>query len=276
MSHIQEHNFSSDNMFAYIYRTVYETGHMYVGAITATHFNSKYTGSGGKRFQNIDSIYKNTAIIEILEVIYKPDGHDFKRERERYWIHSLNAQNLEIYLNVKPGGEGVNCYDYMTEDEILKHKQKLSDMNTGKNNPMYGIHLSGKLNHNYGKHLSEIQKQTLSKKLSGKNATWYGVKGSDHPRAGKSISDKHKQNISDANKGKSISDITRNKMSQSRKSYYQRNPDAVSGESNPMYGRTHSELSKEKNRQIALNRKPCVICGRKAHNQYSKCPNVVI
>lgn len=47
---------------------------------------------------------------------------------------------------------------------------------SGKKNPMYGISRFGKKNPNFSNNWSDEQKEKLSKKVSGKNSSWYGKK----------------------------------------------------------------------------------------------------
>jgi len=227
------------NMFAYIYRVHYPTGHMYIGAIAAKKFNPRYTGSGGRRFHEIDDIYKESAEIEILEVIYEPDGHDFKNEREKYWIAFYGAQNSDDYLNVRPGGEGICYKDYMTEESMRQRainqgnslrqfyttaegrrkleersakiqtyfqtpegilcKQIMLEKNKGSNNPMYGVSLSGEKNGMYGKNHTEESKKKISDNIKAHYASPEGVVT--------------KARLSEIAKSRSVSDELRQRLS---------------------------------------------------------------
>ena len=100
-----------------------------------------------------------------------------------------------------------------------KHKQdtkeKISKSNKGK--------LVGDKNHNYGKPRDENTKNKISKTLKEKK--W----------------DKH------PNKGLIRSPETRNKISESRKGKY-------GGDENPFFGKKHTEETKQKIRDKALER----------------------
>jgi len=82
--------------------------------------------------------------------------------------------------------------------------------------------------------------------LRGKQNPFFGRKHSIETR--KLISDRNKGCVSH-NKGKSLSKITRDRISQSLKSR-----GGTVGVNNPMYGKTHSNQSKELMRQKALKR----------------------
>ena len=56
---------------------------------------------------------------------------------------------------------------------------------------------------------------------------------------GRSLSEETRKKLSEASKGKKLSEETRNKMSEARKGKY-------TGEKNPMYGRHHTEDSKKR------------------------------
>ncbi len=87
------------------------------------------------------------------------------------------------------------------------------------------LHMSGEGNPFYGKSLTDKHKQRLSEAHSGENNYWYG----------KHLSDEHKKKLSESCKGKIISEETKQKMSEAHK-----------GEKNFMYGKTHSEESRRK------------------------------
>lgn len=77
-------------------------------------------------------------------------------------------------------------------------KERKSLLMSGKNNPMYDVHLNGELNHNFGKKLSLVTKEKISKARRGK---------------GHSVSEETKKKISIANKGKIKSVEHREKLS---------------------------------------------------------------
>lgn len=117
--------------------------------------------------------------------------------------------------NCTDGGEG--CSGRVCTEETRK---KLSKSRKGKNNPMYGVSLSGEKNGMYGKHHSEETKQKLREMFSGENG----------PMFGKHHTEETKKKISESHKGK------------------------YSGENNPFYGKAHTDETKEKIRNAAKNR----------------------
>jgi len=125
-------------------------------------------------------------------------------------------------------------------------KKKMSEAQSGEKNPMYGKTLSeetkkklseartGEKNQNYGKTPSNETKRKLSEALSGEKHPMYGKNHTEETKKkiseahiGKTLSDEHKQKISDANLGKTLSKESKQKISE-----------ALSGEKNPMYGKT--------------------------------------
>lgn len=103
-------------------------------------------------------------------------------------------------------------------DEVRKDFSKVSsEANKGKNNPMWG------------KHLSIETKKKISKAFSGeKNPMW-----------GKHLSDETRRKISEAHLGTKLSNETKRKLSEALKG-------KMSGEKHPMYRKHHTQESKMK------------------------------
>jgi len=112
--------------------------------------------------------------------------------------------------NIKDGGS------YGRHSEATK--KKLSELNMGINNPMFGK--CGILNNNYGKPISAEQRQRLLIINTGKivsNSTKHKMseahRGDKNPNYGKPMSNEQKQKISIAHIGKKISEETKQKIS---------------------------------------------------------------
>lgn len=88
-------------------------------------------------------------------------------------------------------------------------KRKMSERMRGKNNPMYGV-----VSPNRGKKMSEEQKKKISIALKGnvllKNRKI--LRGVEHPAYGKHLSEAVKIKIGNGNRGKKVSEETREKM----------------------------------------------------------------
>lgn len=123
-------------------------------------------------------------------------------------IREWDSSNREYGYNVSLGGESSNGYKHTEET-----KQKLSEINKGKNSYWYG------------KEFSDEHKENLSKSHSGSN----------HSNYGKHLSEKTKKKIKESNKGKIRSKETRQKISEYRKS-----------ENNSWRGKKHTEETKQK------------------------------
>lgn len=173
--------------------------------------------------------------------------------QEHYEAHKLlalenpecNSLQIAWCLMSKCNNKQLRNYSVSAEDyEEAKKRNSiiLSEMYKAENNPFYGKHFSdetikqmseqkrGENNHFYGKHHTDKTRKDLSEKLSGEN----------NPNYGKHRSDETKEKISKANKGRVVSEESRNKM---REAWKHRKPisqetrnklkTATSGKNNP-------------------------------------------
>jgi len=163
-------------------------------------------------------------------------------------IAQFDCRNREIGYNILPGGEGFGSKEnnvWFGKKHSDETKQKLSELNKGENNPMFGrtgennplfekprsdetkkklsIAMSGENNPNFGKPLSEETKKKISIGNIGLKA------GANHPMFGKHHSDETKNKMSEAlkgekcyNYGKHLPDEVKDKISE-----------ATKGENNP-------------------------------------------
>lgn len=122
---------------------------------------------------------------------------------EQYYI--LYYDSMNVGYNLQSGG----CNYVVTEKTKKRLREKHSDV-SGKNNPMYGTIRKGKDGTFYGK------KHTIeARKKIGENRT-YAI-GNKHCNYGKPMSEEQKEKLRKANIGKKHSLKTRLKMSESAK-----------------------------------------------------------
>jgi len=145
-------------------------------------------------------------------------------EKEKYWIKYYRSKVPNGY-NLTDGGEGM-CGYCLSEETKQKISKSQIGLQAGEKNPMYGIRLSGKKNHNYGKITPIKVKEKISKSLLGK------YKGKES-----------------SNYGKPKSLITRQKISMAKKGKY-------IGKDSPNYGKPRSEETKQK---ISKGLKKCYL-----------------
>lgn len=241
------------------YGIVYKTTNLinnkiYIGqTITKRNY---YIGSGDKIIYAILKYGKQNFVKEVLEEGF---SQEHLNERERFWIKKLKSQDSEIGYNIEDGGSNRPFTMPWSEERRKAQSKRMS----GSLNPSckFGGGMKGK------KHSKEILEK-MSRKMKGKKRSIQGCqnisnskKRENHPMYGKNFTVKRKSKISIGikkfNKEHAINHI---------------------GINNSMFGKDHTELSKEKMRRKALNRKPytliCSVCGIshtvKAVNRYNK------
>jgi len=144
---------------------------------------------------------------------------------------------------------------------LPQNKKALIESHTGENHWCFGKHLSAEhrkkisdnhadvsgVNHpQYGTHLSDETKNKISIANTGKK----------HPP----ISVEHRKKISDATRGRTVSEETRRKLSEIRQGTHLSDETknkisiAMSGAKHPWFGRKHTEASNEKNRRAHIGR----------------------
>lgn len=179
-------------------------------------------------------------------------------------FNSLSPSGLNLVIGGKHG---------FASEEL---KQRFSEMRLGSKSPMYG------------KHQSEETKKKNRESQLGEKSKMYGKpksietrKRMSEGRMGVSLSDEHKQKISTWRKGKTFEEIfgkekaesMKNKMSVSgrRRIFTEEHKQNISkglkGEKHYMFGKTHSEKTKEKFRKARANRDMSFL--RKSVDQYS-------
>lgn len=174
-------------MFGYIYRTHNKVnGKMYIGKRMSDKFlHENYLGSGYYLHNAIKKYGSKNFYVELLEEV-EGDKKTLS-EREKYWISYYNAVSSNNYYNIASGGDGGNLVDGLTQEDYKKYRSKCNQDKkgkikvndgikdkfikpeeleyyislgykkgscrniSGKNNPMYGVHLSGERHWAYGR-----------------------------------------------------------------------------------------------------------------------------
>lgn len=229
------------NAYGYIYKTVnLLNGKIYIGRRKG-QFNRAYHGSGMILKRALKLHGGHCFLTEVLSYAFD------KEELEHLEIQHIRAhrQSLPSHMiyNISDGGAGGFTGGSHTEET----KRRLSETRSGKNNPMYGVRLVGKLNPMFGKKRSE----TTRVKIGIANSKH---RGSDHGNFGKVRSEEFKRNLSKARKGQwgwwnigtHLSEETKGKISESAKKRV--------GILNPFFGRHHSEETKQKIRESKKQR----------------------
>lgn len=167
------------------------------------------------------------------------------------------------YETVECEGCGTEITDKIKENrkyckECFHNAEHVSDeamevMNaskTGEDHPMYGTEgvwkgVTGEDHPCYGYEHTEEEKRNMSKRRSGENHPNYGKEWSDEVKAkisetqkGKTLTDEHKENISESVPSGEDHHMYGKEMPEERK---KKLSDANSGEDGPMYGKNHTE-----------------------------------
>ena len=101
---------------------------------------------------HLQNAYNKYGDVFIFYVIEECEQEQLN-EREKYWIKFYDTKNHGY--NESEGGGGI----FNPTDDV---RRKISDGLKGEKNGMYGVHLCGKLNPNYGKTHSEETRKKIS------------------------------------------------------------------------------------------------------------------
>lgn len=123
--------------------------------------------------------------------------------------------------------------------DYVAHKELMREVNTGENNPMFGIR--GEKNPNYGKPLTDSRKKNISDSLMGEKHPMYGIQKSEafkknlsEKRTGMKFTEAHKKNISDSKSRENHPMWGKHKSEETKR----RIGSKVSGENNGGFGKT--------------------------------------
>jgi len=157
-----------------------------------------------------------------IELIEEVESTERAYELEIFYIKEYNTKAPNGY-NLTDGGDGIVGWQ-PTDNYRQECSERVKQLHKNKKVGMYG------------KNHTEKTKQKMSESLKGNQNC-----------LGRVLSEETKSKISLSHKGKTLSDLTKNKIKE--------NHHNVSGENNPMYGKKHSPETIEKIRQKALARK---------------------
>ena len=167
-------------MIGFIYKTTcLVNDKIYIGKHEGSE-DDGYIGSG-KMFQRALRKYGKENFKR--EILRRCETLHELRIWEHVYIKKYHSQNHEIGYNIADGDVNSSEYNPAKLPEVREKmskkkkgkissfrgktlsdeaKRKISEATRGKNNPMYGISLSGELNGMYGKHHSEETKRKIS------------------------------------------------------------------------------------------------------------------
>lgn len=190
-------------MYGYIYETTnLINGKKYVGKHVSRTFDNKYYGSGTSFRKDFNKFGETNFKIRVLE---KCNSNKELIEKETYYIKLFDAVRSPRYYNNSYGGEsegwnGVN-------KAIKEGSVNISRFS--------------------GKHHTEDSKRKISEALKGRPSPRRGTKISEKQRKaiiesnkrkrGMKLSEKARKNISDAAKGRILSDLQKHNIGKSMK-----------------------------------------------------------
>ncbi len=170
--------------YGYVYLTTNLTNQKkYIGQKTSTYFVKSYYGSGILLKKALKKYGSFNFQIEIIKWCYNKNDLN---ESEIYYIDKFDAINDDIYYNLTPGGiGGATRIGYKNSVDM---NAKISQSNTGKKRTKI-----------------QNEKQSLRMLKTG------------NPNYNKSMSDEQKSLISKANLGHIVTEVTRNKISETKR-----------------------------------------------------------
>lgn len=187
-------------MYGYIYMTTnLVNGKKYIGQKRSEIFlENNYLGSGKYIGYAINSHGRENFSVSVIEWCSSKSELD---EREKYWIKHYDAVNSDNFYNLQAGGQTGNIAGSRLSEETklklsiaqrkrtdkrvhsIETRRKISESKKGSR--VYN--LCGERNGMYGKHKTDEQKKYLSDLFKGTGGPFYGKRHSDETR--KIISD---------------------------------------------------------------------------------------
>ncbi|MEI7943048.1 MAG: NUMOD3 domain-containing DNA-binding protein [Candidatus Riflemargulisbacteria bacterium] len=183
-----------------------------------------------------------------IEILYNDLTWEEACQKEIELIKLYGRKDLGLgnLVNLTDGGDGqLGCFPNKEsrKKKSISIKKALESQEVRKK---MGDRQLGEKNHRFGKHLSKEEKENLSNFHKGEKNSMYGKrhsielieqiqnsrktslsrliemnKGSNNPMFGKKLSEDRKREISNFHKGKTVSEETRKKMSDSQLKRYQ-------------------------------------------------------
>ncbi len=198
-------------MDIYIYKHTSPTGKCYMGQ--TVNIKNRWKPSAYRQCKKFYNAIKKYGWENFThEIIYTCSTPQEANEKEAYYIEKYDSVNNGYNLLVG-GGEynsmyGKSAKDFMTDEEILEWRRKLSEAHTGEKNGFYG------------KRHTEETKLKISQQKTGVS----------HPS---NLTDEQRAAISERNK-QMWTEEKRNEQSKK-----------MTGENNPMYGREVTEEQRQ-------------------------------
>lgn len=183
----------------------------YVYLTTNTINNMKYIG---KHYGELDDAYLGSG--KLLKKDILKYGKEFftksilcvskndleNSEKEKYFIALYNAVSNPLFYNIHEGGSGGNTTAGYSPEEKEALRRKLSEVNRGKNNGMYGkrhteqtkafLSYWAEFERDNSPYRTNEFKQKMSILTSGSNNGMYGKKHSEESKQKMSINSKGK------------------------------------------------------------------------------------
>lgn len=232
-----------DGAYGFVYITTNNlNGRMYVGQKKIDDWGvwKNYLGSGKALKQSVKKYGKENFSREILDFAYSPEELN---TMEIKYILDLNCVSDPRYYNLVEGGGTVTG---MIHSDVTREKLRVRML--GENNYFYGKHFHGESNPFYGKRHSQGSRLKMSNSRKGK-PSWSKGKTGIH-------SEESLEKMRSAKLGVPLS-----------KGHIEAIRLAQSGEKHPMYGKKHSERTKDLIREKAkvglCLRKPKRKCQRR-------------
>lgn len=154
-------------MYGYIYKTENKITHeIYIGQKKSKKFIKSYYGSGKHIKKNLEIYGKKNFIVELLETA---DDECELNELEVKYIQKYKNEYMDRCINQAHGGKGGNVFEYASNDEIDKFKNKMTKINKKRcNDENFKKQTSERMHKKYS-NLKEREKQSIKIKKSWSN-----------------------------------------------------------------------------------------------------------
>lgn len=162
------------------------------------HNDPNYIGSGRLLRAAVKKYGAQNFRKDILEYC---DDNDMLNRQERYWIAYYNSTDKSIGYNMTDGGEGGNTRTTYSYEQLVYYYQALSD--GVKNSNKYKEHVQNMRGKKRPEHSEKMKQLYASGKLIPHNV-------------GKITSSETRRKISNANKGRSLTETQKYKIAESK------------------------------------------------------------
>ena len=238
----------------YIYMTTNNITNMkYIGK----HFgelNDSYLGSGKILKRAIEKYGKENFSKVVLAIT---NSEEENCEKEKEFIALYNATKNPLFYNIHEGGSGGNTTRGYSEEEKQQLKDKLSQINKGEGNGMYGKHHSQQTKE-FLSYWAEFERDNSSYRTEEFRQKMSGLtKGINNGMYGKRHSEESKKKMSENSIGKTSGE--KNGM------YGKKGNNAINGKKLKMYD-SEGNLIREFNAKTAA----LEFLGMKGHAQLDK------